>query len=208
MKDVQLGIGNLPGTPEQASTPIGGSNGFGKSSPARPHHSTARSGIPLRERYGCAWASARCLPVSGEARRRARRWSSRKRQADTPRRLPGAHPGKPPCRGDRSGSGEGTTSDTIYTINSDTSITATSPAGSVGQVYITVTNESGTSSTGTANQYSYDTTPSVTSISPMGGKLAGGDSVTIHGTGLAGTTGVKFGATSAQSYTAVSDTSL
>jgi hypothetical protein len=81
---------------------------------------------------------------------------------------------------------------TVNTI-SDTSLTVFSPPGSLGTVYIAVYNESGMNSPGTADQFSYDTTPAVTSISPLGGKPAGGDTVTITGTGLAGTTGVTTG---------------
>lgn len=49
----------------------------------------------------------------------------------------------------------GTTAVTTFTIVSDTEITTTSPAESVGSVYVTVTNSQGTSPTGSANQYVY-----------------------------------------------------
>jgi hypothetical protein len=44
---------------------------------------------------------------------------------------------------------------TSFTINSDTSITAVSPAGSVGSVYVVATTVGGNSVTSSANQFSY-----------------------------------------------------
>jgi hypothetical protein len=46
--------------------------------------------------------------------------------------------------------------------------------------------------------------PTVTGLSPNSGPLAGGTSVTIFGTNLAGATGVRFGTTAATSFTVVS----
>ena len=46
-----------------------------------------------------------------------------------------------------------------YTVNSDTQITATSPARASGTVNITVTNGSNTSATGAASQYTYVAAP-------------------------------------------------
>ncbi|HVB19720.1 MAG TPA: peptidoglycan-binding protein, partial [Candidatus Paceibacterota bacterium] len=48
----------------------------------------------------------------------------------------------------------GTTAATSFTVNSDTSITATSPAG-IGAVDVTVTAPGGTSATGSADQFTY-----------------------------------------------------
>jgi hypothetical protein len=42
-----------------------------------------------------------------------------------------------------------------FTVNSDTSITATVPAGSAGEVNVTVTTPGGTSATSTADQFSF-----------------------------------------------------
>src|SRR5208283_539421 len=98
-----------------------------------------------------------------------------------------------------------------YTIVSDTSITATSPAHAAGVADITVTNETGTSSTSSADHFTYDAVPTVTAVSPAAGPIAGGTTVTITGTGFAdaiATTGVKFASTNASSYTIVSDTSI
>lgn len=49
----------------------------------------------------------------------------------------------------------GATPATAFTVNSDTSITATSPAGSTGTVDVTVVTPAGTSATSAADQFSY-----------------------------------------------------
>ena len=51
----------------------------------------------------------------------------------------------------------GTTAASSFTINSDTQITATSAAGTVGPVYVTVTTTGGTSTTSSNDQFSYTT---------------------------------------------------
>ena len=99
------------------------------------------------------------------------------------------------------------------TVNSDTQITVTSPAGS-GIVDVTVTTPGGTSATSSADQFTYITAPAITSISPTGGPLAGGTTVTITGTGFYGggsspaVSAVKFGSTSASSFTVNSATQV
>ena len=97
-----------------------------------------------------------------------------------------------------------------YTINSNTQITATSPAGSAGTVDVRVATPGGTSATSAADQYTYVTAPTVTSISPTAGPTGGGTTVVITGTGFsaANATGaVKFGATVA-TYTINSNTQI
>jgi hypothetical protein len=88
---------------------------------------------------------------------------------------------------------------TIASVTNDVagSITATSPAESAGTVDVTVTTAGGTSATSTNDQFTYEAAPTVTGVSPSAGPLAGGTSVTITGTGLAGATAVKFGTTTA-----------
>jgi len=49
----------------------------------------------------------------------------------------------------------GTTAATTFTVNTDTSITATSPAGAAGVVDVTVTTSLGTSTTSTNDQFTY-----------------------------------------------------
>jgi hypothetical protein len=94
--------------------------------------------------------------------------------------------------------GFGSTVASSFTVDSDTQITATAPAGT-GTVDATVTTPSGTSSTGATDQYTYGDSdvPGVSSVSPSSGPTAGGTSVTITGSGLANATDVKFGANSA-----------
>ncbi|HVZ53571.1 MAG TPA: IPT/TIG domain-containing protein, partial [Pseudolabrys sp.] len=96
---------------------------------------------------------------------------------------------------------------TSFTVNSATSITATSPAGS-GTVDITVTTTGGTSATGSADQFAYVAVPTVTAIAPSTGPATGGTSVTVTGTNFTGATAVKFGATAATSFTVNSATSI
>ena len=102
----------------------------------------------------------------------------------------------------------GSTAATNLTINSPTSITATAPAESAGTVDITVTTPGGTSATSTADRYTYAAAPTVTSINPTSGPTAGGNSVTITGTNLAGATAVSFGSTTATSFTVNGATSI
>jgi hypothetical protein len=74
-----------------------------------------------------------------------------------------------------------------------------------GTVDITVTTPFGTSKTTAADRFTYTVPrPAVTGISPRGGGTAGGTTVSITGTGLAGATGVRFGSADA---TIVADSS-
>ncbi|MDA8295329.1 MAG: IPT/TIG domain-containing protein [Actinomycetota bacterium] len=101
----------------------------------------------------------------------------------------------------------GTTAGSI-TADSATSITATSPAESAGSVDVTVTTPGGTSASAAGDRFAYAVpAPVVTSISPTSGPTAGGTSVTITGTNLAGATAVVFG-TTAGSITADRATSI
>lgn len=82
---------------------------------------------------------------------------------------------------------------TSFTVNSDSSITAVAPEGTPGSIDVTVGNEGGTSATGAKDRFKYEK-PTVASISPSSGSVAGGTSVTITGTGFApGATTVEFG---------------
>lgn len=82
-----------------------------------------------------------------------------------------------------------------FTVESDTQIIATSPAGS-GSVAVTVTSASGTSN---AVTYTYLEAPVITSLSPSQGPTSGGNTVTINGTGVGfvGASAVHFGSHSA-----------
>ena len=94
-----------------------------------------------------------------------------------------------------------------FTVNSSTSITATSPAGT-GTVDVTVTTSNGTSATSAADQYTYVTGPTVTAVSPNSGPTAGGITVTVNGTNFTGATGVSFGGAAAIAFTVNSATSI
>ena len=93
-----------------------------------------------------------------------------------------------------------------YTVNSDTSITATVPAGSAGSVNVVIDAPGGLGTL--TNGYTYVTSPTVTSVSPDTGPTGGGTVVTIAGTGFTGATAVDFGASPATSFTVNSDTSI
>ena len=79
----------------------------------------------------------------------------------------------------------------VSVVNAST-VTADSPAGS-GVVDVTVTTAGGPSPTSPADQFTYG--PTVTSISPPSGPLAGGTFVTIIGTNLTNVTAIDFGTT-------------
>ncbi|WP_312317284.1 IPT/TIG domain-containing protein [Stenotrophomonas sp.] len=102
----------------------------------------------------------------------------------------------------------GATAATNYAVNSATQITATAPAGAAGTVDIRVTTVGGTSATSAADQYTYVSAPTVTSVSPAAGPTAGGNAVVITGVNLAGTTTVLFGGTPASGFTVNSSTQI
>ena len=102
----------------------------------------------------------------------------------------------------------GASAATGYTVNPDTQITATSPAGSAGTVDVTVTGATGTSVTGVADQFTYVVAPTVTGVSPGSGPTGGGTSVAITGTGFGSASAVTFGSTAAASFTVNSATSI
>ena len=73
---------------------------------------------------------------------------------------------------------------TNVVVVSSTSITATTPAGSAGAVTVTVTNPGGQNGS-LANGFTYVLGPTVSSVSPNIGPVAGGTAVTITGTNFA-----------------------
>ena len=103
----------------------------------------------------------------------------------------------------------GTNAATGVVVNSATSVTATSPAGT-GTVDVTVTTANGTSATSAADHFTYvaPAAPTITAVSPTSGPAAGGTSVTITGTGLTGATAVKFGTNAATGVVVNSATSV
>jgi len=92
---------------------------------------------------------------------------------------------------------------TAITVNSATSITATTPAGTAGPASVLVTTPAGTNAANTLFTYATPA-PMVTSINPTSGPTTGGTSVTISGNNFTGATSVKFGMTNATSFTVIS----
>lgn len=98
----------------------------------------------------------------------------------------------------------------------DTTITATSPAGTAGPVLVQVTTGAGVSSgtTDATDRFTYVTaTTSVTGISPNSGSTVGGNVVVISGSGFTGATQVVFDGPSvppgiAASFTVNSDSQI
>ena len=98
---------------------------------------------------------------------------------------------------------------TGVTVNSATQITVTSPRGSAGSAAVTVVTPAGVSSP-SPTPFTYLAAPTVGTISPAVGPLAGNTPVTITGTNLAGTMAVNFGAgtTPVTSFTSDTDTQI
>ena len=94
-----------------------------------------------------------------------------------------------------------------FTMISDTSITAVSPAASGGTVDITVTTAGGTSAASPADQFTFIDAPSVSGISPNSGPVTGGTEVTITGANFIDVGGVNFGEDPA-GFTVNDDTSI
>jgi hypothetical protein len=101
--------------------------------------------------------------------------------------------------------GSGTATSVV--VASATSITAVTPAGSVGAVTVTVTNP-GAVSGSLANGFTYVVVPTVSSVSPNNGATTGGTAVTITGTNFAAGATVTFGGTAATNVVVVSGTSI
>ena len=93
-------------------------------------------------------------------------------------------------------------------MNTTSSITATSPGRAAGTVDVTVTTGDGTSATSSADKFTYAALPTVTAVSPVSSRMAGGSVVTITGTGFLNAGAVAFGSTAASTYTIVSSTEI
>ncbi len=102
----------------------------------------------------------------------------------------------------------GGTAATNVNVVGSTSITATTPAHAAGAVNVVVTNTDAQAGTLT-NGYTYgNPAPTVTSIAPTTGSVAGGTSVTITGTGFLTGATVSLGGTAATNVNVVSATSI
>ena len=100
---------------------------------------------------------------------------------------------------------------TVVTVTNvtATTLTAIAPSHAAGIVDVSVTTPGGTSATSAADQYTYVApVPTFTSISPANGSTAGGNVVTIAGTGLTAATQVTFNGTAATSVTVLNDNSI
>jgi hypothetical protein len=103
----------------------------------------------------------------------------------------------------------GGTAAASFTVNSDSSITATTAAGTPGLVDVTVTTATGTSPKSAGDRFTYTAPPPrVTSLSPSTGSGNGGEAVTIGGTGFVSVLGVSFGGLPAKQFTVNSATSV
>jgi len=99
----------------------------------------------------------------------------------------------------------GSTPASSFTIDSDTQITAVSPAHVPAAVDVTVANPAGPSNPGT---FTFTPLISVITIDPDFGPEAGGTDVTITGTCLTGATGVDFGGAAGTNFTVVDDSTI
>jgi hypothetical protein len=97
---------------------------------------------------------------------------------------------------------------TSFTVLDATHISATIPAGS-GPVDVTVATSAGTSPTTAADQYTYPIpVPDVTGVSPASGSTAGGQPVTITGSGFSTGATVTLDGQAATSVTVDSGTQI
>lgn len=98
---------------------------------------------------------------------------------------------------------------TSLKVVSPTTLKVTAPARSAaGVVNVQVTTSGGTSPANSAAKYSYAGAPSVSSMRPTSGRLAGGTVVTITGVNFTGATRVTFNGVAGTALTVVSATTL
>jgi hypothetical protein len=90
---------------------------------------------------------------------------------------------------------------TSFTVDSDTQITAVSPAHAHGTFPLVVSSLGGNAQ----SSYTFVAPATITGFNPDIGPTAGGTSTQILGTGFTGTTAVTFGGTAAESFTVDSD---
>jgi hypothetical protein len=93
-----------------------------------------------------------------------------------------------------------------YRVLSATAIEAVAPSHAAGTVNVIVTNTAGSSPVTTKDHYKF--TPTIESVSPSEGLAAGGESVTVTGTGFAlgSATIIKFGTAKGASVNCTSST--
>lgn len=96
---------------------------------------------------------------------------------------------------------------TLVTVSSPTSLTAVTPAASVGVVSVTVRNADNQSAT-LAGGFRFVAPPTLTTAAPDTGDVGGGTLVRLTGTGFNAGTTVSFGGTAATQVSLVSSTEL
>jgi hypothetical protein len=97
---------------------------------------------------------------------------------------------------------------TSVSVTDATHLTATSPAGSLGAVDVSVTTSSGTSDATGSDLFTYVAAPTVTRIAPSSGPVTGGTTVTITGTGFRPGATVSVGGHAATAVAVVSATRI
>lgn len=101
----------------------------------------------------------------------------------------------------------GSTAAPSFTVANDTSITAIAPPGT-GTVIITVSGPAGDGTVGVSYTYNPALLPSIASLIPDSGPLAGGNTVTISGTNLNTVTAISFNGTPTTFFTILSPTAI
>ncbi|MEJ2009150.1 MAG: IPT/TIG domain-containing protein [Acidobacteriota bacterium] len=103
----------------------------------------------------------------------------------------------------------GGTAATGVSFVSSTQLRATTPAHAAGAVSVAVTNPDGGSATvADAFTYATSTSPTVSSVSPNSGPVAGGPAVTVTGTNFASGATISFGGVAGLNVSFVSSTQL
>ncbi len=96
-----------------------------------------------------------------------------------------------------------------FTVASDTTITATTPAHAAGAVDVAVTTPNGPGTgTGLFTYFAPPPGPTVSAIDPASGPAAGGTAVTITGTNFTGASAVTIGGVAATAFAVASDTTI
>ena len=97
---------------------------------------------------------------------------------------------------------------TSFTVNSDTSVTATTPPHATGAVSVTVIRSDGQQGT-LADAFTYQVPPpAITQISPATGSTVGGTSVTVTGTDFQSGATLRIGGVAATSVVVVNATTI
>lgn len=93
-----------------------------------------------------------------------------------------------------------------FVVNSNTQISAVTPASASSVAIVQVITPGGTANS--ASSYTFVTAPTVSSLTPNNGTTSGGTAVTINGTNLVGVTTVLFGTVAATSFSVISATQI